>query len=317
MYYYNMDAIIHFNEVYNKYSDVKDKFDSLYIFVIYKLSLEEVIEKVSRIISIIDSMSDVKKKSYLKNKLHNFREYLKTNYKPESIVSDIFMVNNEIKTETLTPYHKQTLDMFSHSKLSYEYASEYPLHWLKKLLLDREYINVIKVKNNDLTITKMNSTKRVNVLVSTIKAMDLEKIVLEKIPKGEPYVIHGVSAVLKNFVDKNAIAVNAGELTDENILKIASNVKMIELHKELDDVLSKLLDPKFGSKIVFGKDIKICVKNSLLKTLYCTNDVFKGTSNIPDHLKNFEIKVITQVERGDIYDRLEKDFAGAVGVKYY
>lgn len=312
-----MEALTHFNEIFNKYSNIKDKFDSLYIFVIYKLSFEDCIEKVSRIITIIDSMSDLKKKSYLKNKLHNFREYLKTNYSPESFISNIFLVNNDINTETLTTYHKNTLDMFAHSKLSYEYASEYPLEWLKKLLLDREYINVIRVKNNDITYTKMNSTKRINVYSNTIKSMDLEKIILEKIPKGEPYIIHGVSVVLKNHIDKNAVAVHTNELTDENILKIASNVKMLKYHKELEDILSKLLDPKLGNKIVFGKDIQSCVKNSLLKTLYCTNEIYNRTSNIPEHLKNFEIKVIKQIEKGDISDRLEKDFAGAVGIKYY
>jgi hypothetical protein len=312
-----MEALTHFNDTFNKYSSCKDKFDSLYIFVIYKLSLEDCIEKVSRIITIIDSMSDIKKKSYLKNKLHNFREYLKTNYFPESQINNIFLVNTDISTESLTLYHKQTLEMFTHSKFSYEYASEYPLDWLKKLLLDREYINVIRIKNNDITHTKMNSTKRINVYSNTIKSMELDKIIVERIPKGEHYLIHGVSAVLKNYTDKNAVAIHTNELTDENILKIASNVKMLEYHKELEDILNKLLDPKLGNKIVFGKDIQNCVKNSLLKTLYCTNDIYKRTSNIPEHLRNFEIKVINQIEKGDIADRLEKDFAGAVGIKYY
>lgn len=311
-----MDAITHFNETFNKYLGIKDKFDSLYIFVIYKIQLEECTEKVSRIITLIDSMSDTKKKSYLKNKLHNFREYLKMNYEPETFISDIFFVNNDINSESLTPYHKQTLELFQVNKLSYEYASEYPLEWLKNLLLDREYINVIKVKNNDIMHTKINSSKRINVYSNTIKSMELNKIISERIPKGESYLIHGMSAVLKNFVDKNAIAIYTNELTDENILKIASNVKMLVLHKELEDILSKLLDPKLGNKIVFGKDIQTCVNSSLLKTLYCTNDIYKKTNNIPEHLRNFEIKVINQIEKGDIYDKLYNDFAGAVGIKY-
>jgi hypothetical protein len=312
-----MEPDTHFNNTFSQYSNIKDRFDSLYIWVIYKFSLEDSYERVSRIINIIDSMSDAKKKSYLKNRLHNFREYLKTNYKPESLINGIFMVGETINQEDLTSYHIQTLDMFSHNKISYEYDCIYPLEWLKKLLLDRTYINVIKVKNNDITHTKLNSTKKHNVYSSTIKSMDLAKIVEERVPKGETYLIHGLSSVLKNYIDKNAVGVSTVELDDESILKIVSNVKIIEYQRELEDILSKLLDPKFGSKIVFGKDIKLCVRDSLLKTLYCTEAIYKQTANIPSHLVNFEIKVIKQIEKGDVYDRLEKDFAGAVGIKYY
>lgn len=321
-----MEIDIHFDNNFEKYSSIKDKFDSLYIFVIYKLDFESSYEKVSKIINIIDSMSDVKKKSYLKNRLHNFREYLKMNYNLESLISGIFMVSDDVKLEVLTPYHAQTLDMFSHNKLSYEYDCMYPIDWLKKLLLDRTYINVIKIKNNDVTHIKLNSTKKHNVNSSTIKSMNLAKIVEDLIPKGEPYLIHGVSSVLKNYVDKNALAIRSVELTDEMILGIVSSVKILEYKKELEQILDRLLDPKFGSKIVFGKDIKISIQNSLLKTLYCTDTVEKQLVNIPCHLKNFDVRVIKRIECGDIadrmkiddiYNRLDKNFSGAVGIKYY
>lgn len=312
-----MEATLHFNNTFNKYIGVKDKFESLYIFVIYRMNLENVIEKISKMINTIDNMNDVKKKNYLKNKLHNFREYLKINYKIDSVIEEIFFINNDIYTEVLTPYHKETLNMFLITNMLYEYGNEYPIEWLKKLLLDREYINIIKIKNNNISHSKLNSSKKMLVYTNTVKSMDLNKIILERIPKGEQYLIHGSSVNLKNFVDKNAISVYTNELTDEEILKIASNLKMMKLHKELEDILSKLLEPTFGSKIVFGKDIQNCVKNSLLKTLYCTEEIFKKTSNIPEHLKNFEIKIISEIEKGDIYNELKNDFAGAVGIKYY
>ena len=258
-----------------------------------------------------------KKKTYLKNRLHNFREYLKTNYKPESIINGIFMVSDNIDCESLIPYYAQTLDMFSHNKMSHQYGPEYPLEWLKNLLLDREYINVLKVKNNDITHTKMNSTKKISVYTNTIKSMDLSKIVLDRIPKGEPYLIHGVSVSLKNYSDKNAVSISTSELTDELILKIMSNIKNIKYHAELTDIFNKLLDPKTENKIVFGKDIQLCIKAGLLKILFCTETIHKKMSNIPEHFKNFEIKVITSMEKGDIADRLENDYGGAIGIKYY
>jgi hypothetical protein len=312
-----MDANTHFETIITKYSNYKDKVDSLYIFVIYKINLEDLSEKITKLISNIDTMNDNKKKSYLKNRLNNFREYLKLNNKPETIINGIFMISENIYMEDLIPYYLQTLNMFEHKKISYQYGSEYPLEWLKDLLLDREFINVIKVKNNDITHTKINSTKKINVYTNTIKSMDLKKIILERVPKGEPYLIHGVSVSLKNFVDKNAISVNTTELTEEAILKIMSNIKNIQYHNELTDIFNKLLDPKIETKITFGKDIQTCIKSSLLKTLYCTETIQKKLSTIPDHYKNFEIKVVKLIEKGDISDKLEKDYGGAIGIKYY
>jgi hypothetical protein len=106
-------------------------------------------------------------------------------------------------------------------------------------------------------------------------------------------------------------------LTDETILNIMSNIKNLQLHNELTDILDKLLDPKIENKIVFGKDIQTCIKSSLLKTLYCTETIEKKLSIIPQHYKNFEIKIIKPIEKGDIYDKLEKNYAGAIGIKYY
>jgi hypothetical protein len=188
---------------------------------------------------------------------------------------------------------------------------------LQNLLLDREYINVIKIKNNDIQYSKINSTKKITLYSDSIKSMDLSKIIEDKIPKNESYLIHGVSSVLKNFIDKKAIGIHTNELTDEQILKISSNIKNLEYQKALEDILNKLLDPKVGNKIVFGKDIQISIKNSLLKTLYCTEEIYKKSSVIPEHLKIFEFKIIKQIEKGDIYDKLEKDFSGAIGIKYY
>ena len=312
-----MEAILHFKEKFNKYLDKKDKFESLYIFVVNDVVIEELIEKISKIISSIDNISDVKRKNYLKNRLGNFREYLKINYKLEEYISEIFLIDDNINSESLINFYKQTLQIFNVNKFIYEFSSTYPLEWLKNLLLDREYINIIKIKNNDIQLSKINSTKKITVYSDSIKSMDLTKIIQDKIPKNEPYLIHGVSSVLKNFVDKKAIGIYTNELTDEQILKISSNIKNLEYQKELEDILNKLLDPKVGNKIVFGKDIHINIKNSLLKTLYCTEEIYKKSSVIPEHLKTFEIKIIKQIEKGDIYDKLEKDFSGAVGLKYY
>jgi hypothetical protein len=306
-----------FNNRFAKYCEKTDKFDSLYIFVIYKTDLEDSCERVSRMIAVIDAMKDPKKKSYLKTRLHDFREYLRVNFKPSTNINSIFMVSDIVDEEPLDKYHVETLNMFDHQKCSYEFGSNFPLKWLKDLLLDREYVNSIYIKNNDIRISKLNSTKKITTFTDTVKSMNLNQIISDNISKGDIYVVHGVSAVLKGFVDTAAIACYTKEISDEDILQLVKNSKCRQNQKELTDVLSKQNDSKEGAKLVYGRDIQKCVKESMLKCLYCSDRIYERTKNIPPTLRNFEIKVIGVIEKGDIGDRLEKDYDGAIGVKYY
>lgn len=312
-----MDIADEFNTRFAKYNDKTDKFDSLYIFVMYQITLEDSCEKISRMIAVIDAMKDAKKRMFLKTRLHDFREYLKTNYKPFAHINNIFMVSDIINEENLDKYHIDTLNIYNHQKCSYKFGSTFPLKWLKDLLLDREYINSIYIKNNDIHITKMNSTKKVTIYTNTIKSMNLGQIISDNVTKGDMYIVHGVSVVLKGFVDTTAIACYTRELTDEEILDIVKNLKSKQLQKELSDVLLKQNDPKEGSKFVYGRDIQKCVKDSMLKCLYCSNRIYERTKNIPIGLRNFEIKVVQMIEKGDIGDRLDRDYDGAIGIKYY
>jgi hypothetical protein len=294
-----------------------DKYNSLYIFIINKLDYEGMIENITKIINGVEKMSDTIKRNYLKNRLYKFRDYIKEFYKPKSIIQEIFFINDSITTESLIPYYSETLEMFSMNNFIYDYANTFEIEWLKKLLLDREYINILKIKGNDITHFKINSTKRKKCYSNTIKSMDLTKIIKDLIPKDENYLIHGVSVFLKNFVDTKAIAVHTTELTDDEILKICKNASMLKLHTELKQILDYINHSKFNNKIFFGKDIQTCIKNSVLKTLYCSTDIYKRTANIPIHLKNFEIKVIETIEKGDIGDRFICDFSGAIGITHF
>ena len=308
---------IQFDTLFKKYIDKKDKFDSLYIFVIYKQYIEESIETVLKVINNLESMPDIKRKIYLQKRLQNYKEWLKLKYKPESQIDGIFMISDNIEKENLTPYYLETLNIFSHNKISYNYGCEFPIEWLKKLLLDREYINVLKIKNNDITHTKLNSTKKINIYSNTIKSMDLQKIVLQQIPKGENYLIHGSSIFIKNYIDKNAVSVSSKELSDDEIINLMYNYKYVKHHNELKDILNNLFDPKIENKLVYGKDIKISIQNNILKTLFCTDNIYSKLSKIPEHLKIFEIKLTKQIEKGDISEKLEKDYEGAIGIKFY
>jgi hypothetical protein len=303
-----------FTTTFSKYSVQTDKFESLYIFVIYKLNYDPLVNNITRILHSIESIPDNKKKYYLSTRIKNFIEYIKINYEPESLINGIFLIDTNINYEPMDNYYIDTLEQFVYNNFSYKYGCEYPLDWLKDLVLDRKYINVIKVKNNDFTYSKLNSSKKFIVSCQTIKSMDLKQLITNQIPKTEPYIVHGVSVNLKNFTDKNAVHISTQELTDESILLIYKSIDIKKIHQELNQVLINMSDTKFYNRIVFGQEIKDAIKNNLLETLFCTEQIY---NKIPQQFRNFNVKIVSQLEKFDIGEKLQKEYSGAIGIKYY
>jgi hypothetical protein len=144
--------------------------------------------------------------------------------------------------------------------------------------------------------------------------MDLKQLISNQIPKTEQYIVHGVSVNLKNFTDKNAVHISTQELTDESILLIYKSIDIKKIHQELNQVLINMSDTKFYNRIVFGQEIKDAIKNNLLETLFCTEQIY---NKIPQQFRNFNVKIVSQLEKFDIGEKLQKEYSGAIGIKYY
>ena len=90
------------------------------------------------------------------------------------------------------------------------------------------------------------------------------------------------------------------------------------MSKELEEWLNNLNNPKLGSRIIFGKDISKMMVNKMLKTLYCTKEFSdKVKLKVPKDLQIFDFVVINSYETGDTGYKLNKNYAGAVGITFY
>ncbi len=301
-----------FNNTFNKYTSDKDKFESLYVFVIYDQSKEIVDERLNKISKIIDSIPDAKKKNFLKSRITNFKKYFDS-YKND-IVNGIFLVSDDVKYINLEKYYIDTLKEFK-INFSYQYGKTYDIDWLKKFLLDRDYTLVLKIKNNDVSISKVTSTKQLGVYSDTIKSLVINDIISSKIDKDTKFLIHGSSASLKNFEinNKNCIGCYNKELTLEQQIDMIEEAKYKHNIKELEVWLEKLLDPKDGHKLVFGNDIEENAENELIQTIYCTPE--KSSRFIK--FTNCEIKLVKSFKSGDFVNTFEKNYDGVLGIKYY
>jgi hypothetical protein len=306
-----------FNTTFANYKEVVDKHQSLYIFVINGIVVEELMERVKKMITIIDAGSNPSKKAYLKTRLNNFIENLVA-VQPKTTIDGIYYVGPTVNFYDFRKYWKDTLISFNCDSTLIEYNDFFELEWLKNLLLDRSYINVLHFRNNLLKHIHLGNTKKRIFQEKTEKKMDIEEYVALNTGKGEVCLVHGVSSFLKGVTDTEILKILSGDKRDSELLKEYEkiiNKKNLQLLKVW---LDKLLDPKEGHKIMIGKEIGDGIVACSIKTIFCSPErKLKLIENYSANNKMPELVVIRKYDDDEVTTRFFTDFKGAVGIKYY
>lgn len=305
-----------FNSIFDKHKLENDRHQSLYIFVISNLRVETTIEKVKKIITIVDSGTNPSKKAYLKTKLNNFIDTL-LGILPETIINKIFFVSKSVDQYDITDFWKETLQMFNCDQFIVKHDDTFQLEWLKGLLLDRTYVNVICLNNNNLKHFYLNHTKKTFFKEKEEKKMDLNVYVQENTNKGEITIIHGISSFLKGLKDTEHLKILNNYTKDEDILEEYDKILNIKNADQLQWWLDRLLDPKEGKKIAFGKDIGIGINECMIKLIFCSPERKKKLlENYPDNNLSDKLLVVKSFGN-DVGLRLVTEFKGAVGIRFY
>ncbi len=306
------------NMNFDKYLKAKDKFESLYIFVIYDSNIDEFNEKIAKIMKILDNIPDSKKRGFLKSRIYDFQKNVNDNHKER--INGIYFVSTKVEKEEIEKEHIATLKFFSHPKISYNFGNNYPIEWLNKLLYDMEYINVFNIRNNDIKYFIMNDTKKKYVYQDTIKSMDVKTIIHSNILKPnnkmEKYVLYGSSVNLKTFSDNMCIALinTSKDLEDSEIIEHHQKDKFKKNNLELEDLLSKITHPKFIDKLVFGDELFKELDNYLIDTVY----ISRNNPNL-NKIKEYKVNILEVISsnKGDIIDNFIINYGGIIGKKYY
>lgn len=312
-----MDSeIAYFDTTFAKYKGLSDRHQSQYIFVINDLVVEDLIEKVKKMITIVDSGSNPSKKAYLKTKLNNFVENLLA-IQAETKINGIYFVSDSVGYYDFRPFWKETLTSFKCDTLIVKYDDVFQIEWLKSLLLDRTYINILHLNNNNIKHIHLGSTKKRIFKEKDDKKMDISLYIQENIGKGEIVIIHGISSFLKGIHDTETLKIMNGHKRDEEILEEYNKIINEANAKQLQWWLDRMLDPKEGKKLVFGKDIGTGITDNMIKTIFCSPD--RKTKLLENYAnENISDKLIVVRSYGDdVGKRLVIEFKGAVGIKFY
>ncbi len=108
------------------------------------------------------------------------------------------------------------------------------------------------------------------------------------------------------------------KLNNDEVLELINTNEMLQLHKALEDCIGMMSNEKTMDLIVNGKTLVKAITGYMLQTLYGTPAMLeKVKSKFDKSVLNFKMVEIKSLEKGDIYDTLEKDYSGLIGIKYY
>jgi len=305
-----------FDKKFSSFKSQEGKHESLYIFVVNNLIIESFVEKIKKMLGLIDEIQNPTRRSFLKTRLGTFLKHL-TGIKSETCVKSIFMISDDIEEIRIEPYWSETLKIFSCENFLMKYANKFDIDWLKNLLLDRSFIHVLHVKGNLLKHVHLGNTKKKVNLEREEKGMSMQSYIQENIPKGDLCIIHGISSLIKNIDPSPNIKILNGHKKDDEIEHEYQKVLNDRNAEMLQWWLDRMTSPKEGQKIAFGKDISKCIEERTLETLFCSTEMKKKViEKIPKDCLIFKIVEVKSFGE-DVGKRLVSDFKGGVGVKFY
>jgi len=304
-----------FNDIFDKYRNIKDSSDSLFTIVTYNTKACDIIESLNHKLELSKTLKNPKKKANACKRLYELIEYMKE-YNEDKEPNSVFLVGNVINEINLDKQWLEVLKYFDVDKFIFKYNDTYEIDYLKDLFTDDSFKHVINIKNNSLTHIHLNPTKKRIHHQEETKSMDLDNYIKSANVK-EKCLFHGVSVALKNFKPLNHF-VFTKQLKDEEIFEVFRKDIVTQVHKELQEYLDYIPNEKLMNRIVFGKDINKKIMTMELQAIYCIPDMHKKIlEKVPSQYLNFKLVKVESLENGDPSDILKNNYSGAIGVTYF
>jgi len=300
-----------------KYRDVRDKFQSNYIVICNGLTYDDALTILFKKLDTINTIKDSVKRKYLNDRVYSLIEYMKQK-RPEDKDTTLYLVGKDLEVIPLKKKWIGVLNEWDVSDFIFMNGEYFDIDYLNSLFLDTDYHDIIQIMNKSLKHVHLNRTKRKVKHEEDIgSTFDLGEYI-SKNTKGR-CMVHGVSSTIKSFKTKNEnILLFTKRMTDDRIFEEFDKHLMLDVHKQVQELIGHMQNEKMMHRVKVGKDIQKAIKCALIQTLYSTPEKAKLIrEKVPKDLQNFEIVEVFKLEKGDIGDVLEKDYNGVLGFTYY
>jgi hypothetical protein len=299
-----------------EYRNIEDKFESNFTIVVNGLSIEETLSKIFKKLEYINKKKDNVKRMYLNDRLYILIEHLKQ-IEPESIISNVYLVGKSLNT---IPLHKKwvhILNSWQVDKFIIKNDDYFDIDYLNSLFLDDTYYDVIKIMNKTLTHTYLNQNKRKTHLTKELgSGFHLSEYVTNETKN--KCLVHGISSIVKNSTNDNNVIVINKSLNWDDIFMEFKKESMLSIHKIIEELFNHMLNEKMMHRVKVTKELQKAIQYGTIETIYCLPRMAKNIKdNVPTELQNFKIVEVLSLIKGDVVDRLDVDFKGAIGYTYY
>jgi hypothetical protein len=311
-----------FANKFNKFKNLRDKFESQFLIIAFDISIEDLLEKIKHQIELIKLVRDTYKRQYLLNKIYKLKEYVENmNSQERNKISSVFFIDKELLVHEIL-IEKRWLDNlynFDTDNYVFKHGEFFDLNFLKDFLLNTQYTHVIHMNNNKLSHYYTSKNKKKLYFNIEKKDIDIMDYIKNNI-KNQFCVVHGISGSLKSLKSTDLILIFNKHLNHEEINEQIKSYDKKKYSATLNFWLANLTNDKTSHRICFGKDIEKNIGNKLLKTLFCTSIFYdKVKVKVPLELQIFEVNIIDpDVKDSDCVGvKLHDLYGGAIGITYY
>lgn len=294
-----------------KFRDVKGKCKSLYTIVVRNMKKEEFMEELVHKMNVLKNVRDTYKKNKRSEILYSFMKYIEVK-QFKSGYNHVFLVGKDIGVIKLTKKVLHILNNFQVPKLIFKNENYFEIDYLNDLFYDVNVKDVLHVRNDNLNHYQLNSTKKKLVTTVNLKNTKLTEY-LSNIP--EKCLIHGVSVHLKNLKVEHFVF--SKYLHNTEILDVFLKEEEMKKHCELEDCFRMLDREDQMEKVVYGDKIVEAITNYMMGKVFCTEKMAKKLNEKMEDYINFPIVIVKSLKKNDIADKLDRDYRGIIGVKYY
>lgn len=313
-------------EIYrDKYENIKGKTDSLYIYVLYECTQDEIKNHIKKQLESIKRVADSYKRKTYSSRYFVLREFIEQNAEQNDenhIYNCVLFISDKVDEHLLTDDNKRILNQYNHKNISYKYGDKFDLEYLDDLIFNDNPYHMFRVNNNKIDYLCLTKTKKVIIDSKDSKSLDIMEFVNMVLPTDAKYIIYGISSKLKEIKDDRAYVVINGLIKDDDLIEMIERINQEDILIELAKDLLMISDIKQMQKITFKKEITSKIKNSQLQKIYIDVklvDKFLSNIKLNGYEVNFKINVIDTSIKSFVNDmeRILDQYDGVVGVTYY
>lgn len=310
------------NKILSKYS---------YTILIFDYKLDEILNLINKKIENINKkISDSHKKKIINDRLYKLKTTIEDNYNETTIVNEFIILDESIELFNITKKDKQFCKDWNFSKFTfiqngididtYDGTHESIESFINDLISIDKVRSVFKFDKNTFYVNELDSTKTKTVENHSVN----EEIVNNLINKYKPVIIYGLNPLVKKMSinTTTSVIINYKNLSKNDVIESINKYEIKENQLKFKSiVLDNINNPEYDDKFLFGtKEISNGLNNFMVKHLFINPKLFKNFNNSDESkqlISNIKVTIVQPIETGDCGTMLNKNYGGAIALKYY